>query len=304
MISGDRTRRGFVRLLGAGVAALPPAYGFAPPSAATTAIGHTGITWGNDSEQAVADLSGLGYRGFETFASTLESWEPKGGLRRILDQHGLPLISGYCTVNLTDSTKKEDELRKLARAADLIAQNGGRVAVLGPNGVPRNGYDFASHKTNIVAMLNECGKMLQDAGLTAVLHQHTGTSVETRDEVYSVLDAVDTRCVQFGPDIGQLQKGGADPVQVVKDYLPLVRHMHLKDYSGGEHFLGYCPLGEGRVDIPAVLNLVANANIKGMIMVELDPSPNMPATPAATARTARTYLERLGYTFNNRKDQP
>ena len=62
--------------------------------------------------------------------------------------------------------------------------------------------------------------------------------------------------MKFGPDIGQLQKGGADPVQVVKDFLPLVQHMHLKDFSGGEAFLGYCPLGEGKVNLPAILAMM------------------------------------------------
>lgn len=293
------TRRGFARLLGVGAGALPLVSDVSP-----LPVGHTGITWGNDSDQAIADLSSLGYRGFETFATTLESREPGGGWRKTLDEHGLPLISGYCTVNLTDSTKKEDELRKLARAGDLIARNGGTVAVLGPSGVTRSAYDFASDKTNIVMMLNECGKTLQDMGLTAVLHPHTGTSVETRDEVYAVLDSVDTRCVQFGPDVGQLQKAGADPVQILKDYLPLIRHMHLKDYNGGEFYLGYCALGHGRVDIPAILNLAAKANITGMIMVELDPSPNMPLIPGATARISKSYLERLGYTFRTQVNQP
>ena len=82
--------------------------------------------------------------------------------------------------------------------------------------------------------------------------------------------------MKFGPDIGQLQKGGADPVQVVKDFLPLVHHMHLKDFSGGEAFLGYCPLGEGKVNLPAILAMMDGKKIDGMVMVELDSSPNQP----------------------------
>ena len=83
-------------------------------------------------------------------------------------------------------------------------------------------------------------------GLTPVLHQHTGTCVESRDETYAVMESVDTKVMKFGPDIGQLQKGGSDPVKVVKDFLPLVQHMHLKDYAGGPEYLGYCPLGQGQ----------------------------------------------------------
>jgi inosose dehydratase len=163
--------------------------------------------------------------------------------------------------------------------------------------VPRATYDFSANKANIVAALNECGKMLTDMGLTPALHQHTGTCIETRDEVYAILDAVDTRYVKFGPDIGQLQKGGSDPVQVVKDYLTLVRHMHLKDYEGGPNYDGYCPLGKGKVNIPAILDMVEKANMKGMIMVELDSSKNMPMPAGETARISQMYLTKLGYNF-------
>src|SRR5213594_3398949 len=90
-------------------------------------------------------------------------------------------------------------------------------------------------------------RAIVDLGLTPVLHQHTGTCIETREETYAVMEAVDTRYLKFGPDIGQLQKGGSDPVRVVKDFLPIVHHMHLKDYVGGDAFVGYCPLGQGKV---------------------------------------------------------
>jgi inosose dehydratase len=260
-------------------------------------IGHTGITWANDSEQAIKDISGLGYYGFETFGEVLEDWDKRGGLREILDAHHLPLISGYCTFNMVDPAKRKDELAKMAQWGGLIKKNGGNVAVLGPNGVPRDSYDFASNKAAIVASLNECGKMLTDMGLTPALHQHTGTCIETRDEVYAVLDGVDPRYVKFGPDIGQLQKGGSDPVQVVKDYLPLIRHMHLKDYDGGPNYAGYCPLGRGKVNIPAVLDMVEKGDMKGMVMVELDSSRTMPIPAGETARISQMYLQKLGYTF-------
>jgi inosose dehydratase len=264
-------------------------------------IGHTGITWANDSEQAIKDISGLGYYGFETFGEVLEDWDKRGGLREILDAHHLPLISGYCTFNMVDPAKRKDELAKMARWGGLIKKNGGSVSVLGPNGVPRGSYDFASNKGAIVASLNECGRMLTDMGLTPALHQHTGTCIETRDEVYAVLDSVDARYVKFGPDIGQLQKGGSDPLQVVKDYLPLIRHMHLKDYDGGPDYAGYCPLGRGKVNIPAILDMVEKRNMKGMVMVELDSSRTMPIPAGETARISQMYLQKLGYIFRTQE---
>jgi inosose dehydratase len=292
------TRRDFVRFgatgLGLSLAARLRA------AARPLKIGHTGITWGNNSEQAISDVSALGFYGFETFGNVLEAWEKKeGGLRRVLDSHNLPLISAYCTFNMTDPAKRKDELEKMRAWGQLLLKNGGHVTVLGPNNVPRATFDFKAVKSNVVDSLNECSKMLVDLGLVPVLHQHTGTCVESRDEVYSVLDAVDSRYVKFGPDIGQLQKGGVDPVKVVGDYLPLVRHMHLKDYAGGDAYLGYCPLGQGKVDIPAILDLAAKADMQGKVMVELDPSPGMPIPAGETAKIAKTYLQKLSCEFRS-----
>ena len=293
-------RRGFLKFaaLGVATAALPTS--LSAKKKRNIQIGHTGITWPNDVTQAITDTGTLGFYGFETFGDVLTKYESQGGLEAALEQHHLPLISGYCTVNLTDSEKRKDEMEKAVAWAKLIKKYNGRIFVLGPNQVKRADYDFATHKANIVATLNETAKVVTDQGLTPVLHQHTGTCVESRDETYAVLDAVDTRYLKFGPDIGQLTKGGSDAVQVVKDYLPLVQHMHLKDYNGVDpHLLGYCPLGEGKVNIPAILDLMAGRKIHGMVMGELDNDPKdpSPTPPVDLVKKSKVYLESLGVTF-------
>jgi inosose dehydratase len=292
------SRRGLIKLGALGVAnAVLPAFA---SKKRDIEIGHTGITWPNDIAQAITDTGNLGFYGFETFGDVLTKWESQGGLEPDLEQHHLPLISAYCTLNLTDSTRRKDEIDKSLAWAKLIKQCNGRIFVLGPNQVKRDGYDFAANKANIVTTLNEAAKAVTDQGLTVVLHQHTGTCVESRDETYAVLDAVDTSCVKFGPDIGQLTKGGSDAVQVVKDYLPLVQHMHLKDYNGVDpHLLGYCPLGQGKVNIPAILDIMAGRKIHGMVMGELDNDLNNPSptAPVELVKTSKLYLKTLGITF-------
>jgi inosose dehydratase len=265
-------------------------------------IGHTGITWGyqpDDAARAIPDVASLGYRGYETFGEVLEAWERKGGLSKVLEDNKLPLISAYCNVNLTDPTKRADEVGKIVRWAKLIRKCDGVTAVIGPNPVRRPAYDFKASKGDIVAALNDIGKAASDEGLTAVLHQHTGTCVEMRDEVYATLEAVDTKVVKFGPDVGQLAKGGSDPLEVVKDFLPIIRHVHLKDWDGGRYWAQYCPLGQGKVNVPAVLDLLEKSPDMKIVMVELDPSPNAPLSPLETARASKEYLGKLGYSFRS-----
>ena len=264
-------------------------------------VGHTGITWSNRQvEDAIASISALGFYGFETFGDNLIEWESQGGLLPVLEKHNLQLISGYCSINLTDPAQRDAELGKADRYCELIKKNHGRIYVVGPNGVRRSSYDFAANKANIVATLNELAKRVTGHGLTPVLHQHTGTCIESRDETYAVLETADTRVLKFGPDVGQLTKGGADAVKVVRDFLPIVEHMHLKDYNGkDDHLAGYCPLGQGVVNVPAILDMMEGRKISGMVMGELDnDGRNLTHTPPEElVKQSRDYLETLGIRF-------
>jgi inosose dehydratase len=287
-------------LAGFGAAALPSRAG---AQSRKLRIGCTALIWGavprtpENLTAAVRDMASLGFHGFETFASIVNDSDAKGTLAPLIEEHRIPLISGYATVQLIDASTRKENLAQLIQWGKALKKHGGRFMVLAPNGVKRNEYTFSEHRAAIVAGLNEYAKAMHDLGLGAGLHQHTGTAVESRDETYAVMEAVDTRYCKFAPDVGQLQKGGADAAKVVKDFLPITVHMHLKDFKGWEHFAGYCPLGEGKVDLKAILDMVEGANPNANIMHELDGSANAPYTPLQTAQIGKAYLQKLGYTF-------
>jgi inosose dehydratase len=298
----DRRQFSKTLALGLGAAALPLTHAQAKR---TIRIGHTGINGANPLaeapaiEQTMQEIASLGYYGLELFGTNLQAMEAIGALAPAMEKSTIPLISVYCGLNLTEPAERKLTIERAVGWVNLLKKYGGKVAVLGPNRVKRPEYDFKAAKANIVTTLNECAKAMADLGVTPVLHQHTSTCIETRDETVGVMEAADTRYLKFGPDIGQLQKGGADPVEVLKDFLPLVQHCHLKDFSGGEHWLGYCPLGQGKVAIPAILDMLEGRTLSGMVMVELDASPNMPLAPLESSRIAKAYLQKLGCTFRS-----
>jgi inosose dehydratase len=297
-------RRTFTRSVLAGLAAAAW-----PTSSAAQSrklkIGCTALIWGalprspENLATAVRDMASLGFHGFETFASIVHDMDVKGTLAPLLAQHPIPLVSGYATVQLIDTATRKENLAQLIDWGRSLKKHGGRFMVLAPNGVKREAYNFAEHRDKIVAGLNEYAKAMNDIGLGAGLHQHTSTAVESRDETYAVMEAADTRYLKFAPDVGQLQKGGADAAKVVKDFASITVHMHLKDYKGWEHFAGYCPLGEGKVDLKSILDTVEASNPNANVMHELDGSQNAPYTPLQTAEIGVTYLRKLGYTFRS-----
>jgi inosose dehydratase len=301
---GTITRRTFGQRLLAGVAAGAMAdWEAAAQSPRRLRIGCTALIWGavprtpENLTTAVREMDSVGFHGFETFASIINDWDAKGTLAPLLAAHRIPLISGYATVQLTDAALRKDNLAQLIQWGRALKKHGGTFMVLAPNGVKREAYTFADHRAGIVSGLNEFAKAMNDLGLGAGLHQHTGTAVESRDETYAVMEAVDTRYVKFAPDVGQLQKGGADAAKVVKDFASITVHMHLKDFKGWEHFAGYCPLGQGKVDLKAILDTVEASTPTANIMHELDGSANAPYTPLQTAEIGKQYLQGLGYSF-------
>jgi len=309
-------RRTFNQMLAMSLAATAvPAW--AQGKKRSVVIGHTGITWPGRvgggrrgggapppppdpalNETIFKDVSELGFSGLELFDWQINGLESQGLLSGLVEKYKLPLVSSYTSVNLTDPAQRTDTIAAAVAVGKIMKKYGGKTIVVGPNGrVGGESYNYNDHKQNIVTTLNELGKAITDIGLIAALHQHTGTAVETRDETYATMEAVDTRYMKFGPDIGQLQKGGVDPVAVVKAFLPVVQHMHFKDWVGGPTMAGYCPLGLGKVNLVAILDLMEGRKIDGMIMVELDSGGQMPYAPRETAQIAHDWLVKNGVTM-------
>ena len=93
-------------------------------------IGHTGLTWiplggrltppppinpmvdPQYVQAAIRDIAGLGFYGIELFGNQIEAMEVQGGVGPLLEQSRLPLISAYCSTNLSDPTTRKDAIAK------------------------------------------------------------------------------------------------------------------------------------------------------------------------------------------------
>jgi inosose dehydratase len=293
-------RRTFSKTVAAAAAGAPALWAAQPRK---LQIGYTALTWNavprqsDNLEPALKDFADFGFYKFETFCEILEDLDTKGALRALIDKYNVPLCSGYCSLNLLDQSLRKANLERVTRYGRIIKKYGGTYVVLASGGIQRNGYDFQAHKADIVSGLNEYSTALADIGIRSGLHQHTGTAIESRDETYAVMEAANTKVMTFAPDIGQLQKGGSDAAKVVKDFVSILTHMHLKDYVGGQYFLGYCPLGQGKVDIPAILDTIEAAGKNPDVMVELDRPADTPMPATETAKISKAYLVKLGYKF-------
>jgi inosose dehydratase len=270
-------------------------------------LGHTGITWPftpDGARVAMTDVAAEGYCGIELFGFVIDAY-PGGvaGVRADLDEAGLRLAGAYCSGSLIDRARRADDLAAMTRWAGNVAELGGDIVVVGAAPSERPNY-LADDYRELCITLDEIGRVCIDGGVRACFHPHTGTPVETREQIARVMDNIDPALVSMAPDTGQIAKGGGDPVEVVRTYAELVWHIHLKDYVGGEPkfdadgelvdrtgYLDYVPLGDGVVDIPAIVATLG-PRYQGWWMVELDGTSDAPRPPRAAAAMSRRYLDK------------
>jgi inosose dehydratase len=263
----------------------------------TFRIGHSGITWGYDwttAEEALRDVAELGYAAFETFGSVLEHYaeEEPGGFGALLERYGIPLSAAYCPTRFYDPGNAAEDIENAMRWAELARGVGADTIVLQAG--QRSEEPYRAWQ-GMAEVYNEIGRRVQGMGMVAAIHPHTGTLIETREEIDAILGAVDPDLVGFAPDTGQIAKGGGDAVAALRAHKERIWHVHLKDYAGGEPtgYAGYAPVGAGVMDMSGIFEVLEEAEFDRWISVELDGTPQAPRPPREAAAMSKRYLEQL-----------
>lgn len=270
-------------------------------------IGHTGITWGipGDVEQAYRDTAELGYLGFETFARTIIEWnETKpGGYRSLVTAFGIPTAAAYCYKTWIDPESAAGELEAAKQEADALRElPGGETLVLQAGPRPAGGYSPDQFR-RLADALNAIGQYCREIGLAAGLHPHTGTAIETRADIDTILELTEPELMGFAPDTGQIAKGGSDILEVMRTHRDRIVHVHLKDWggkyerdAGGREidytgYVNYEPIGHGILPMSAIFDILSGFD--GWINVELDGTRRAPRPPREAAAMSRRYLGEL-----------
>jgi len=238
-----------------------------------------------------------------------------GVLGADLRAHGLRLLGGFVGLELRTATKRDQEIQKGVEIGMFFQSLGGSFLIAADSGDPRRvkeaGHvDPASGLTaaqwdSLGGGLNDLAAALKSAGIQLVFHNHVGTYVETEAETSQLLNATDASLVGWCLDCGHLAYGGGHTLRMLEKYGHRVGYVHIKDVDGKilqkSHEEGwsfhdalrrfiFTPLGEGVVDIPAVVRALQDHQYDGWLVIEQDTTPQ---NPTDVARENRLYLERL-----------
>ena len=229
-------------------------------------------------DDAVAAISAAGYEGVEMFDGNVVDLDARpGGVRALLEPHGLELVSVYTGANFVYDEILPDELARVRHAAELAGRHGAQALVVG-GGARRHGPTPPQDYDRLGKALDAVTAIAEEHGLDACYHPHLTTIVESPDELDRLMSR--TR-IGFCPDTAHLAAGGGDPAQLIRTYADRVKHVHLKDVRLEP--LAFLPLGEGDLDLPDILRAVSEIGYDGWLLVELDSYDGDPAVAAAVS---------------------
>jgi inosose dehydratase len=296
-------------------------------TAVTVRIAAAPISWG------ILDVVGWGYQmapdrvmaemrelGFTATEFGSPGFLPDGAEEKaaVLKRHELTAVGSFLDVVLHD--RDRDPLPVVRSVLEGYRASGAGTIVLaaatGANGFDavKPVLDAAEWKT-LLDNLRRARSLAAEFGVTAALHPHVGTMVETADEVSKVLAESDT---PFCLDTGHLIIGGTDPVQFARDNAARISHVHLKDVdlsfaervtSGAMSFHDGCrdslfvPLGRGDVDIPTIVQSLASVGYDGWYVLEQDTvlagEPDPGQGPALDSAECLAYLKSVVSALNS-----
>ncbi len=288
----------------------------------TVRIGINPITWTNDDvpelggdtplETCLSETKLAGYAGSE-----LGGKFPRDAalLAPIMARHGLALVSGWFDGRCAEKTVAE-EMEAVTPHLQLLKDMGCRHVVYADTSRGRHGaiWDPISRRPELSAeewpgygrKLTELAERMAAFGVGMAFHHHMGTIVETDSEI-GLLMRHTGEAVGLLYDTGHLAFAGCDPLALLRAQVQRVVHVHCKDTrpeilkrarETDMSFMGavmegiFTVPGDGSIDYPAILGVLAGHGYSGWLVVEAEQDPKK-AHPLTYARMGYENLSNL-----------
>jgi len=267
--------------------------------------------WGYQlpADQVLTQMSDLGLAATELGPDGFLPADPDE-LARTLAGHRLTAVGGFTPFVLHRADI--DPMVELERLLpNFVAARAGVMVLSADSGL--SGYDSRPELdqegwNRLLRNLDQVAARAAEHGIRAVLHPHVGTMVETGPDVQHVLEGSG---ISLCLDTGHLLIGGTDPA-ILADQVPeRIAHTHFKDvdltfarkvqdgrltYTEAVRDGMYRPLGQGDVDVAAIVQHLRGNGYDGWYTLEQDTILTEPPAgegPVADVRTSVDYLRGL-----------
>ncbi len=251
---------------------------FSPMQRQFQAIAEMGIKYADLTDNHNGGMLGVEYG----FAASVSLDSHPARIRSMVEDAGIELTAFCAHANLLDPAAPEvygtEEIIKAIRLAKLL----GIDHVITTEGDPKTEFGRnLSPAERLFAIREKLYTPIQwaeELGVELLLETH-GVVTDSVDSMGELLEALGhEQTVGICLDTGNSWLGGAEPIDYIKTFGTRIRHVHWKDmpqemeakrgtlYGCG---MGTIALGDGVIDIPALVNALGAVDFDGATTLEI-----------------------------------
>lgn len=267
-------------------------------------VGYHASTWGEKVEQAIDEISELGFRGIQIRAADYRKYANRiGEFKDLMAAKRLTLVSISADGLTVNSATQKQEIEERVAMAKWLKEVGGLFLQVTDGARVKDGVNDPDDYRKLGKRLTEIGKRtFGEYGIKLGYHNQMNTLGQRQDEFDRIMDVADPKNVWALVDIANIQTAGGDPVKFLRNYITRLTYAHFKDvviYSTGPASMAgkqaplkysFVELGQGKVNIPGVLQIMKDYRWTGWVVIELDTAPGG-HTPKESAVISKKYVE-------------
>ena len=209
----------------------------------------------------------------------------------------MKLLGSFVPANLGDPAATKVVVDHITKVGGLLAAAGAPFLVLADaqsaerdaiaGRVPRDGSKGwnAQQWKQVASVAAEAARVTADFGLDLVFHPHVSTYVETAEETEQFFDVTSASKIGLCLDTGHCDYAGDDSIAEAEKYRDILRFVHIKDidqkvlaearakkmtFEEAIEIHAFTIIGQGSIDFPEFLRVLAKNNYSGWMVVEQD----------------------------------
>lgn len=236
-------------------------------------VGCETYTWQMPGEQYKGKLehimeitSKAGFQGIEPETSFLQHLSEPERMKEVLEEKQLELAV-LCLVE--DWRMPQETENEKARADQWInfLQHFPDTILLLVQMPGKDRSELQVRQQNLLKCVNQIARRAVDKGIICSYHPNSpaGSVYRTEEDYQILLNGLDSKVIQYTPDVGHIAKAGMNPLSIIRQYRELVNCVHYKDmYQDGR----WAAMGKGVIDFEGITKELTNTGFEGWIVVE------------------------------------
>ncbi len=236
-----------------------------------------------DWDGTLTALAALGYSGIEMASGTLE----KSGLsaercRASLAEHGIEAMSWFAGWGDFDKNIDEHIAKAKALGCDYMVWGW----------APANDKD---QMQEVLPVMAKASRMVGAAGMRLLYHNHDHEFLARHGDTIAydwLMEQFSAEQLQCELDIGWVAYGGQDVVATIEKHAGRCPMLHMRDIEDPDTRAAFIEVGEGRLDLPAILRAGLDQGASRWAIIEH--TKQLKREPLEGLRIAAENLKRTG----------